>query len=86
MRARGLLPYDDDSLRTALDKMRADGVDSGNRGYSDIEALEKGEDPNGGGVPLPPAVQYGCAAANPTSLAAVGLLWVAWRILKKVAA
>jgi hypothetical protein len=63
MRARGLVAFDETSLRAALDKMAADKVDSDGDGVTDIDALKAGTDPNGGGAATV-GPEYGCNAAS----------------------
>jgi hypothetical protein len=62
MRARGLVAYDVDSLNKAVDKMRADKIDSDGDGTLDVDAIAQGKDPNPptctGDDPTIPA--YGC--------------------------
>lgn len=63
--ARGLVAGDLSSLEKALDRMRADGVDSDGDGAEDLDELWWGGDPNhadlpAGGTQDPPT--YGCAA------------------------
>jgi MYXO-CTERM domain-containing protein len=65
MLERGLRPFDENSLRTALDRMKADGIDSDGDGVTDVEALRSGKDPNGEGGgekigDLTPRPEYGC--------------------------
>lgn len=69
--ARGMVQGDDGSLRSALDRMRADRVDSDGDTMADIDELAWGTDPNVPDRPqgdVPPALGYGCSAgAAPTS-------------------
>lgn len=51
MRARGLVEFDVQSLKGALDQMAADHVDSSGDCLDDIDELKAGRDPN---VPDPP--------------------------------
>ena len=46
MRQRGLVMYDEESLRAALAAMRADAVDSDGDGTPDLDELAAGTDPN----------------------------------------
>jgi hypothetical protein len=64
MQARGLAPYDDSSLATALQKMESDKVDSDGNGVPDIEQLEAGDDPSTGEslADSGPTTVYGCGA------------------------
>ena len=58
MRSRGVIPYDEDSLRNALAAAAAEKHDSNGDGVTDIDALKQGLDPNGTqGVP---PLEYGC--------------------------
>jgi len=62
MRSRGLVEFDEASLRTALDALRAEGSDVDQDGVSDIQELIAGTDPNnppGGDSETP---SYGCGA------------------------
>src|SRR5512140_1193838 len=72
MRARGLLPNDESSLNSALDALAAEQVDSDGDGFSDVEELVRGWDPNlanrADGTVVPGATRahalvpsYGCA-------------------------
>jgi hypothetical protein len=59
MVARGLVPYDEASLTTALDALAAEGHDSNGNGVSDVDELKAGDDPNAGaGDTVVPT--YGC--------------------------
>jgi hypothetical protein len=63
LRSRGLVPFDDASLRNAL---LADIAErhSSSGGLTDIDALKAGQDPNGTqGSNLVPA--YGCSSVGP---------------------
>ncbi len=80
MRARGLVLYNEASLRSALAKMRSDGVDSNGDGVLDVDALKAGMDPNGEVVAgeigdLTPRPEFGCvgsvAGTEPGSLLSV---------------
>jgi MYXO-CTERM domain-containing protein len=67
MRSRGLVPYDENSLRNALAAASAEQHVSNGDGISDTQALREGLDPNAGSggaptqSPLPPP-DYGCGA------------------------
>jgi hypothetical protein len=80
MRERGLQLYNEASLKSALDKMRSDAVDSDGDGTIDVEALKAGKDPNGDGKTASigdqtPKPEYGCvgsvAPAEPGSLLSI---------------
>ncbi len=62
LRSRGLVPFDDASLRNAL---LADIAErhSSSGGLTDIDALKAGMDPNGTEGSLVPA--YGCSSVGP---------------------
>jgi hypothetical protein len=76
MRARGLVEFDEASLKHALDIMTSDHVDSDGDGDNDIDALKAGRDPNepfggadggtggggGGNGAAPIQPRYGCGA------------------------
>jgi hypothetical protein len=67
MRSRGLIPYDENSLRNALAAATAEQHSSSDDGISDIRALREGLDPNaslGGSSSQaePPPADYGCGA------------------------
>jgi len=82
MRARGLVKYDENTLRAAVDKMIADQVDSDGDGTIDVDALKAGKDPNpptcdGADDPFVPS--YGCfgrIAPVPSSGPGAGLALV----------
>lgn len=60
LKTRGLVPNNEDSLKTALDAIAAEGKDSDGDGTPDIRELEDGTDPNsapGDGAITP---EYGC--------------------------
>ncbi len=67
MRSRGLVPYDETSLRNALAAATGEQHSSNDDGITDIQALREGLDPN---APLgassspsqPPPPDYGCGA------------------------
>jgi hypothetical protein len=65
LRAHGFTDSSD-TLLTALDEMATDGTDSDGDGFSDVEELRAGTDPNS---PVPGAAtadtSYGCTVASP---------------------
>lgn len=73
MRARGLLPNNEGTLKTALEAITAEKKDSNGDGMTDIDALKAGKDPNGtvaadggsGNPDTPETIQYGCARVAP---------------------
>ncbi|WP_095975895.1 hypothetical protein [Melittangium boletus] len=85
MRAKGLIFYDEASLKKALATLDAEKVDSDADGVPDIEELKTGRDPNraeatsGDGTPIIddvlPEPTYGCGAApGGLSMGLAGLL------------
>ena len=58
MRSRGVVPYDENSLRNALAAAAAEKHDSNGDGVTDIDALKQGLDPNGASGVAP--LEYGC--------------------------
>jgi hypothetical protein len=90
MRQRGLVMYDEATLRAALAAMRAEGVDSDGDGTPDLDELAVGTDPNvaaptssseGGGAPTNKWIGepvYGCSAGAKSA----GLdVWTALAVL-----
>jgi len=75
MVSRGLVPFDETSLANALAAAAGENHDSDGDGISDIEALQRGLDPNGssGKVPAVPDPTFGCSVA-PGSDGSVWLL------------
>ena len=63
--SRGLAPFDEASLANALAAAAAENHDSDGDGISDIEALQRGLDPNGssGKVSAVPDPTFGCSVA-----------------------
>jgi MYXO-CTERM domain-containing protein len=88
MRDRGLVAYDESSLKTALAKMETDKVDSNGNGVTDIEELKQGKDPNAGaaGTSSTPDIAYGCAVARgaPASPPMEGLALLALLALVRI--
>jgi hypothetical protein len=67
MIARGLVASDVHSLAGALDRMRADGVDSDGDGAEDLDELSWGGNPNHADLPAAgriEAVEYGCSQSG----------------------
>jgi hypothetical protein len=67
MRSRGLVPYDENSLRNALAAASAEQHVSNAEGIADVQALREGLDPNVGLGAAPtqsqlPPPDYGCGA------------------------
>jgi hypothetical protein len=79
MRQRGLVAYEEAALRSALDQMQRDAVDSNGNGVTDIEELKAGKDPNAGAANVDPP-QYGCVgyiARGSVGAREIGLLGLA---------
>ncbi len=88
LRLRGAVGLDEARLRSALDTLRADAVDSDGDGVADVTELENGTDPNvpesdgggvgggagggGGGDEVFPPPRYGCGASAVPGLWALG--------------
>jgi hypothetical protein len=80
MMSRGLVAYDEASLKTALDALTAAKKDSDGDAQGDIDELKAGASPNegsgaGGGAAAPASItpEYGCSAtpaSTPPSLVA----------------
>ncbi len=89
MRARGLVLYDEGSLAGALAAMEVDRVDSDGDGVIDVDAIRRGNSPNGAGeaaLPDETIPSYGCfgrvAPRRPSPDAVVpGLALVAFAVL-----
>jgi hypothetical protein len=73
MMARGMVAYDETALKTALDQMTADRVDSNGDGIIDTDALKQGLDPNAGGTSTVESPTYGCAVGRAPGPAAAAL-------------
>lgn len=69
MRGRGLKKFDEASLKTALDALKAEKTDSNKDGTTDIDALVAGADPNVSTANADTAepVEYGCANVSGSS-------------------
>jgi hypothetical protein len=88
MRARGLVAYDETSLRNALAALAGEMTDSDADGVADITELKDGTDPNvptGGSAPIVP--QYGCEtiprpAPNPPLVLLT--LWAFRRVTRSI--
>jgi MYXO-CTERM domain-containing protein len=74
VRSRGLIPFDEASLHTALQAAAGERHDSSGTGVSDIDKLKAGQDPNpvsaGTGSGPAEAPTHGCSMAggSPSSL------------------
>jgi len=69
MRSRGLIAYDEASVRTGLDALAAEDEDSDTDGVPDVRELREGTDPNAspGGEDLTP--EYGlCSTSRPAPI------------------
>jgi len=79
--SRGLVPFDDNSLRNALLADMGEHHSSG-AGLTDIDALKAGEDPNGtqGSGPVP---AYCCSTADPTGSLLTLLVSGTWLTLRR---
>ncbi len=68
IRSRGAQAYDESSLQTALDALKAEKKDSDGDGTGDIDELLAGADPNAGAGQETVIPDYGCAVTHaPTS-------------------
>ena len=87
LRARGLVSNNDASLKTALDKLATDAVDSDGDTVTDVAELMAGTNPNvaeggtdggtgggGGGTTTVPNLRFGCGAEVVPGLLIVALL------------
>ncbi|HEX2679272.1 MAG TPA: hypothetical protein VHM19_21625 [Polyangiales bacterium] len=84
VKARGLVPEDEGSLRSALKMLRDEKTDSDHDGVSDIDELVNGDDPNVPGDQMPgPHPTYGCSVGTPRSRERAGasLAWLGMTIL-----
>ncbi|MFN0063087.1 MAG: hypothetical protein ACKVPX_11300 [Myxococcaceae bacterium] len=72
MKDRGLEAYDAVSLRSALDQMREDRVDSDQDGAPDVDEIFSGTDPNGGSEVEEPF--FGCGGGQLIALLPLSLL------------
>ncbi len=73
LRSRGLVEFDEGSLRNALTAAQAEGHDSNGDGVTDIEALREGLDPNGNAASSSPP-GYGCSVEQRTRRTRAGAL------------
>lgn len=78
--SRGLVPFDDNSLRNALLADMGEHHSSG-AGLTDIDALKAGEDPNG--TQSGPVPAYGCSTAGPTASLLTLLVSGTWLMLRR---
>jgi hypothetical protein len=83
--ARGMIPYDEALLKTALGKLKTDNVDSDLDGASDVEELLAGGDPNARAVDgedgEPLTYGFGCSQSSAaTPVIAVLLLLLRRRL------
>ncbi|HET6984586.1 MAG TPA: hypothetical protein VFI53_20750 [Myxococcaceae bacterium] len=85
--SRGLVPFDESSLATALAAAAGEQHDSNGDGISDIDALKQGLDPNGSPSPgvLLEDPQFGCDAGGKNGGAWVVLVAIAWLLLPRPA-
>jgi hypothetical protein len=81
--SRGLVPFDESSLATALAAAAGEHHDSNGDGISDIDALKQGLDPNGSSSPgaLLEDPQFGCEASGRAGGAWAVLVAIAWLLL-----
>jgi len=84
MRSRGLMSYDEGSLKTALRALEGERADSDEDGSSDLDELRAGDDPNlaPGEKPIEP--EYGCHVSSPGQ-PGPGLLGLAFTTLFLIA-
>ena len=83
MVSRGLVPFDESSLATALAAAAGEQHDSNGDGISDIDALKQGMDPNGSAAAgaLVEDPQFGCDASGRNGGAWLVLVAIAWLLL-----
>ena len=83
MVSRGLVPFDDSSLATALAAAAAERHDSNGDGISDIDALKQGLDPNGTSstAALVEDPQFGCAQSGGDGGAWLVPVAIAWLLV-----
>lgn len=72
LRARGLVAYDDPSLRTALDALSAEKRDSDGDGAPDIDEVRAGRDPSAAEGTPSDSPTYGCAVSATLPSEALG--------------
>ena len=76
LRDRGVVAYDQDSLRRALDSLRQHRVDSDGDGISDVDELVDGTDPNlPEGLDPVGQVRYGCVVSRGGATAGATSVW-----------
>ena len=83
MRAAGLKPGDEASLKAALASLKAEGIDSDRDGVGDVAELVAATNPNGVGRLDTPRFldpQYGCGA-DATGVA--GVAWLALLLIRR---
>ena len=83
MRAAGLNPGDEASLKAALASLKAEGIDSDRDGVGDVAELLAATNPNGVGRLDTPRFldpQYGCGA-DATGVA--GVAWLALLLIRR---
>ncbi len=85
MRAHGLVPGDETSLRAALEQLQSNSIDSDGDGVPDIEELKEGTDPNEAANGIEP-VSYGCMQTRTPRVGSGLLPWTPWTVLLAMAA